>query len=151
MRDLPDAQARMAQIGNLDPLVLRQEPRADPTHSQPLQRRYKPDDLTAAVRLITTRPVVPRRTGNADLTSGGENAPPSFTQLHEPLTLAIIHHNQSGATDPLQVVMASKAFPAVARSVHIVGPDPDDEASNRRLFGRPKTILVVLIFLHLAS
>lgn len=65
--------------------------------------------------------------------------------------LAIIHHNQSGATDPLQVVMASKAFPAVARSVHTVGPDPDDEASNRRLFGRPKTILVVLIFLHLAS
>jgi hypothetical protein len=46
--------------------------------------------------------------------------------------LAIIHHNQSGATDPLQVVMASKAFPAVARSVHTVGPDPDDEASNRR-------------------
>jgi len=35
--------------------------------------------------------------------------------------------------------------------VHVVGPDPDDEASNRRLFGRPKTILVVLIFLHLAS
>jgi hypothetical protein len=55
--------------------------------------------------------------------------------------LAIIHHNQSGATDPLQVVMASKAFPAVARSVHTVGPDPDDEASNRRLFGRPKNNL----------
>jgi hypothetical protein len=51
---------------------------ADPTHSQPLQPRYKPDDLTVAVRLITTRPVVPRRTGNTDLTSGGENAPLSF-------------------------------------------------------------------------
>jgi hypothetical protein len=28
--------------------------------------------------------------------------------------LGLIHHNKSGATDPLQVVMASKAFPAVA-------------------------------------
>jgi hypothetical protein len=27
VRDLPDAQARVAQIGDLDPLVLRQEPR----------------------------------------------------------------------------------------------------------------------------
>jgi hypothetical protein len=58
IRDLPDAQARVAQIGNLDPLVLRQEPRADLTHSQPLQHRYEPDDLTVAVGLVTTRPVV---------------------------------------------------------------------------------------------
>jgi hypothetical protein len=36
--------------------------------------------------------------------------------------LGLIHHNKSGATDPLQVVMASKAFPAVARSVHTVIP-----------------------------
>ena len=78
MRDLPDAQTRVAQIGNLDPLLLRQEPRADLTYSQPLQRRYKPDDLTEAVGLVTTRPVVPSRPGNADLTSGGEDAPPSF-------------------------------------------------------------------------
>jgi hypothetical protein len=76
VRDLPDAQARVTQIGDLDPLVLRQEPQADPTHCQPLQRRYEPDDLTAAVRLVTTRPVVSRRTGNPDLTSGGEDAPP---------------------------------------------------------------------------
>ena len=31
--DLPDAQARLAQISDLDPFVLRQEPRADLTHS----------------------------------------------------------------------------------------------------------------------
>jgi AAA domain len=55
--------------------------------------------------------------------------------------LGLIHHNKSGATDPLQVVMASKAFPAVARSVHTVIPDPDDETSNRRLFGTPKNNL----------
>jgi hypothetical protein len=55
--------------------------------------------------------------------------------------LGLIHHNKSGATDPLQVVMASKAFPAVARSVDTVIPDPDDETSDRRLFGTPKNNL----------
>jgi hypothetical protein len=55
--------------------------------------------------------------------------------------LGLIHHNKSGATDPLQVVMASKAFPAMARSVHTVIPDPDDDTSNRRLFGTPKNNL----------
>jgi hypothetical protein len=37
--------------------------------------------------------------------------------------------------------MASKSFPAVARSVHTVISDPDDETSNRRLFGTPKNNL----------
>jgi hypothetical protein len=45
MRDLPDAQTRVTQIGDLDPLLLRQEPRADLTHGQPLQRRDEPGDL----------------------------------------------------------------------------------------------------------
>jgi AAA domain len=53
--------------------------------------------------------------------------------------LGLIHHNKSGSTDPLQLVMASKAFPAVARSVHTVVPDPDDE--RHRLFGTPKNNL----------
>ena len=48
----------------------------------------------------------------------------------------IIHHNKSGWTDPLQVVMASKAFTAVARSVHTVVIDPDDEADKQRLWSR---------------
>jgi hypothetical protein len=56
-------------------------------------------------------------------------------------TLGLIHHNKSGSTDPLQVVMASKAFPAVVRSVHTVISDPADETSNRRLFGTPKNNL----------
>ena len=34
--------------------------------------------------------------------------------------LGIIHHNKSGSTDPLQVIMGSRAFTAVARSVHTV-------------------------------
>jgi hypothetical protein len=55
--------------------------------------------------------------------------------------LGLIHHNKSGSPDPLQVVMASKAFPAVARSVHAVVPDPDDETNARKLLGTPKNNL----------
>ncbi|MFF0243968.1 bifunctional DNA primase/polymerase [Streptosporangium sandarakinum] len=55
--------------------------------------------------------------------------------------LGLIHHNKSGSSDPLQLVMASKAFTAVARSVHSVIKDPDDESEMRRLFGTPKNNL----------
>ena len=55
--------------------------------------------------------------------------------------LGIIHHNKSGSTDPLQVIMGSRAFTAVARSVHTVILDPDDETNRRRLFGTPKNNL----------
>ncbi|MFC5999350.1 AAA family ATPase [Quadrisphaera sp. GCM10027208] len=55
--------------------------------------------------------------------------------------LGLIHHNKSGSADPLQLVMGSKAFTAVARSVHTVVPDPDDDTEQRRLFGTPKNNL----------
>jgi AAA domain len=55
--------------------------------------------------------------------------------------LGLIHHNKSGSTDPLQLVMGSRAFTAVARSVHTVVDDPDDDAGQRRLFGTPKNNL----------
>ena len=55
--------------------------------------------------------------------------------------LGLIHHNKSGSADPLQLVMGSKAFTAVARSVHTVVPDPDDDTETRRLFGTPKNNL----------
>ena len=55
--------------------------------------------------------------------------------------LGLIHHNKSGSADPLQLVMGSKAFTAVARSVHTVVPDPEDESERRRLFGTPKNNL----------
>ncbi|WP_051427165.1 AAA family ATPase [Arthrobacter sp. H20] len=55
--------------------------------------------------------------------------------------LGLIHHNKSGSGDPLQSVMGSTAFSAVARSVHTVIPDPDDETENRKLFGTPKNNL----------
>jgi hypothetical protein len=55
--------------------------------------------------------------------------------------LGLIHHNKSGSADPLQLVMGSTAFSAVARSVHSVVPDPDDDSGTLRLFGTPKNNL----------
>jgi len=55
--------------------------------------------------------------------------------------LGLIHHNKSGTSDPLQAVMASKAFTAVARSVHTIIRDPDDETQLRRFFGTSKNNL----------
>lgn len=55
--------------------------------------------------------------------------------------LGIIHHNKSGSVDPLQLVMASKAFTAVARSVHTVIRDPSDDTQNTRMLGTPKNNL----------
>lgn len=72
-------------------------------------------------------------------------------QALEPLTaiaettglsvLGLIHHNKSGSSDPLQLVMGSRAFTAVARSVHTVMPDPDDDTGARKLFATPKNNL----------
>lgn len=55
--------------------------------------------------------------------------------------LALIHLNKGGSGDPLNSVMGSKAFAAVARSVNMVVPDPDDQTERRRLFGTPKNNL----------
>src|SRR5262245_1104597 len=85
--DLPDTHAGALQVGDLDPLVLRQEPTADLPHREPLQRRDEPDRRAVMVGLVTASPVVPRGPRNADLPRRGENAPPPLTQLHEPLTL----------------------------------------------------------------
>lgn len=55
--------------------------------------------------------------------------------------VGLIHHNKSSTSDPLSAVMASKAFTAVARSVHTVAPDPDDDTEQRRLLGTIKNNL----------
>jgi len=55
--------------------------------------------------------------------------------------IGLMHHNKSGSSDPLQLVMGSRAFTAVARSVHTVVLDPDDETDSIRLFGTPKNNL----------
>ena len=53
--------------------------------------------------------------------------------------LGIIHLNKNNSTDPLTLLMGSRAFAAVARSVLFVMTDPEDEAV--RLLGQPKNNL----------
>jgi hypothetical protein len=50
--------------------------------------------------------------------------------------LGLIHVSKGASTDPLTMLMASRAFAAVARAVLFVMIDPDDHA--RRLLGQPK-------------
>jgi predicted ATP-dependent serine protease len=53
--------------------------------------------------------------------------------------LGVIHVNKSGSTDPLTMLMGSRAFAAVARAVLFVLADPDDDGT--RLLGQPKNNL----------
>jgi len=55
--------------------------------------------------------------------------------------IGLMHHNKGGGGDPLQLVMGSKAFTAVARSVHTVVPDPDDDDKELCWFGTAKNNL----------
>ena len=85
--DLPDAPARVAQISDLDPLILRQIPGADLPHGQPVQRGHEPGHPAVAVGLVTAGPVVARRPGDTDLPGRGHDAPAPCAQLSEPLAL----------------------------------------------------------------
>lgn len=61
--------------------------------------------------------------------------------LAEEMELAIIgliHFNKSASPDVIGQIMGSGAFANVARSVHVVIPDPDDDQRQRRLLGTPK-------------
>jgi hypothetical protein len=53
--------------------------------------------------------------------------------------LGLIHCNKSSSSDALTLVMASRAFVAVARAVLFVMVDPEDD--TRRLLGQPKNNL----------
>lgn len=53
--------------------------------------------------------------------------------------LGLIHVNKTASNDPLTLLMGSRAFVAVARSVLFVMTDPDDEAT--RLLGQAKNNL----------
>lgn len=113
-----------------------------------------PRDLTALensaketdAALLILDPLMSRISENLDTHKDGDvrRALEPLVAIADRANLAIvglIHHNKSGSSDPLQLVMASKAFTAVARSVHTVMSDPDDEDGNRRLFGTPKNNL----------
>ncbi len=52
--------------------------------------------------------------------------------------LGLIHVNKSSTTDPLNSIMASRAFTAVARSVLYCILDPECEHEDSYLFGHPK-------------
>lgn len=53
--------------------------------------------------------------------------------------VGLIHLSKAAGTDPLSLVMGSRAFAAVARAVIFVMKDPDDE--ELRLVGQPKNNL----------
>jgi RecA-family ATPase len=55
--------------------------------------------------------------------------------------LGVIHHNKTATDDPNSAVMGSRAFTAVARAVHSVVADPDDEAGVTRIFETTKNNL----------
>jgi len=54
-------------------------------------------------------------------------------------TLGLIHLNKGMSTDPLTMLMGSRAFAAVARAVLFCMVDPDDE--DMRVLGQPKNNL----------
>lgn len=55
--------------------------------------------------------------------------------------LGLLHANKSTTTDPLNSLMASRAFSAVARSVLYCITDPEAEREDRYLFGHVKSNL----------
>ena len=57
----------------------------------------------------------------------------------EAVVFGLIHVNKSSSSDVLTLLMGSRAFTAVARSVLFVMLDPEDE--SRRLLGQPKNNL----------
>lgn len=120
-------------------------------HAVPLSM---PNDLDAVgeavlahqVALILLDPLMSRLNGKLDTHRDAD-----VRRALEPLAdltartgcsaLGLIHHNKAATTDPLNAVMGSKAFTAVARSVHTVLEDPDDDEGNTRLFGTIKNNL----------
>ena len=62
-----------------------------------------------------------------------------LAEAADALFLGLIHVNKSASSDPLTLLMGSRAFAAVARAVLFVLVDPDDESV--RLLGQPKNNL----------
>jgi len=62
-----------------------------------------------------------------------------LAEAADALVLGLIHVNKSASSDPLTLLMGSRAFAAVARAVLFVMVDPDDETA--RLIGQVKNNL----------
>lgn len=111
-----------------------------------------PEDLPALservrshdVALVLLDPLLSRLRGQLDSHKDAE-----VRKALEPLVrvadetrtavVGLIHVNKTASTDPLNVVMGSRAFTAVARSVLFVVPDPDEE--GQRMLGLAKSNL----------
>ncbi len=96
------------------------------------------------VKLLLLDPLMSRLSSSLDSHRDAE-----VRQALEPLTglakatdcavLGLIHVNKSAGTDPLNAIMGSRAFPAVARAVLVAMKDPTDE--KRILLGLEKSNL----------
>lgn len=111
-----------------------------PVHLPDLEAMCREHDIA----LIVMDPLLSRLSGNLDSHKDADvrRALEPLVAFAERLKLSIlglIHLNKSGATDPLQAIMASKAFTAVARAVLFAMVNPDNEA--QRLLGLVKSNL----------
>lgn len=106
------------------------------------QLRQRIEEVDAALVLLD--PLMSRLDAHLDTHKDAE-----VRQALEPLTamanrcqvafMGVIHLNKSGDTDPLTMLQASRAFPAVARAVLFVTADPENE--GLRVLGQPKNNL----------
>src|SRR6266571_54799 len=108
-------------------------------------------ELTALVQqlhpaLLILDPILSRLAPNLDTHKDAEVrvALEPLVRMADATQLAIIgliHVNKSGSGDPLTLLMGSRAFAAVARSVLFVLFDPDDDTQRIRLMGQAKNNL----------
>jgi hypothetical protein len=111
-----------------------------PVHLPALEAACNERDVV----LIVMDPLLSRLSGNLDTHKDADVRQAleplvEFTEEIRAATLGLIHLNKTATTDPLNAIMASKAFAAVARSVVFAMVDPDDE--SRHLLGLPKSNL----------
>ena len=105
--------------------------------------KLKDEALKAGAALMVLDPLTSRLADNLDThkDSDTRRALEPLVRLADDINMAILglmHFNKSGKTNPMDAVMASRAFVAVARSVHTVVKDPDDQV---RIFATPKNNL----------
>jgi hypothetical protein len=96
------------------------------------------------VALIVLDPLMSRLDPNLDTHKDGDvrlalEPLVSLAERTRTTLIGLIHVNKSGSTDPLTALMASRAFPAVARAGLFVMKDPDEPET--RLVGQEKNNL----------
>lgn len=136
------ADANLSKVGRIDVIT------TDDVHAE----LSLPQDLVALERLVRERdvamiildPLISRLAGKLDTHKDAEvrRALEPLVKLADntrTVVLGIIHLNKSQTRDPLNMLMGSRAFSAVARFVLFVAADPDDDET--RLLGQAKNNL----------